>query len=156
MWLFDDETALAGLAAYKYIATRIGDTAEAQWADSQYTSLLSATNAGLAANEKANDFDFLPCEVNQPVTADRCNSANDANWASQALWGENPWDIFLQGGQLSGILGDPSQIDNLYQLGFSRLAGTGVPYPSFGAYTGYSVALNTGVLGGGAVRQRLP
>jgi hypothetical protein len=143
VWLFDDETALAGLAAYKYIATRIGDTAEAQWADSQYTSLLTATNAGLAASEKANDFDFLPCEVNQPVTADRCNSANDANWASQALWGENPWDIFLQGGQLSGILGDPSQLDNLYELGFSRLDGTGVPYPSFGAYTGYSVALNT-------------
>jgi hypothetical protein len=142
-WLFDDETALAGLAAYRYIATRIGDTTEAQWAASQYTSLLNAVNAGLAANEKANNFDFLPCEVNQPVTADRCNSANDANWASQALWGENPWDIVLQGGQLNGILGDPAQIDNLYQMGFSRLAGTGVPYPSFGAYTGYSVALNT-------------
>ncbi|MGH3121575.1 MAG: hypothetical protein ACRDND_11210, partial [Streptosporangiaceae bacterium] len=69
VWLFDDETALAGLATYRYIATRIGDSAEAQWADSQYTSLLNATNAGLAANEKANDFDFLPCEVSQPVTA---------------------------------------------------------------------------------------
>ncbi len=143
VWLFDDQTALAGLAAYKYIATRIGDNTEAQWAQTQYTSLLNATNAGLAANEKANDFDFLPCEVSQPVTADRCNSANDANWASQALWGENPWDIFLQGGQLTGILGDPGQIDNLYEMGFSRLDGTGVPYPSFGAYTGYSVALNT-------------
>ena len=52
-----------------------------------YTSLLNATNAGLAANEKANDFDFLPCEVNVPVTADRCDSPSDANWASQALWG---------------------------------------------------------------------
>jgi hypothetical protein len=142
-WLFDDETALAGLSAYRYIATRIGDSAEAQWADGAYASLLSATNAGLAANESANDFSFLPCEVNQPVTADRCNSANDANWASQALWGENAWDIFLQGGQLNGILSDPSQTDNLYQMGFSRLAGS-VPYPTFGAYTGYSVALNTG------------
>jgi hypothetical protein len=142
-WLFDDETALAGLSAYKYIATRIGDTSEAQWADGAYTSLLNATNAGLAANEQANDFSFLPCEVNQPVTADRCNSASDANWASQTLWGENVWDIFLQGGQLNGTLGDPSQTDSLYQTGFSRLQGS-VPYPSFGAYTGYSVALNTG------------
>jgi hypothetical protein len=50
----------------------------------------------------------------------------------------------LQGGSLNGILGDPAQTDNLYQTGFARLAGTGVPYPSFGAYTGYSVALNTG------------
>jgi hypothetical protein len=141
-WLFDDETALAGLSAYAYIAARIGDPAEAQWAQGAYTSLLNATNAGLAANEQANGFDFLPCEVNQPVTADRCNSPSDANWASQALWGENTWNIFLQGGQLNGILGDPAQTDNLYQMGFARLQGS-VPYPSFGAYTGYSVALNT-------------
>jgi NPCBM-associated, NEW3 domain of alpha-galactosidase len=143
VWLFDDETALAGLAAYKYIATRIGDSAEAQWAATAYTNLLNATNKGLAANETANNFNFLPCEVNVPVTADRCDSPNDANWASQALWGENVWDVMLQGGTLNGILGDPSQTDNLYQMGFARLAGTGVPYPSFGAYTGYSVALNT-------------
>lgn len=143
-WLFDDETALAGLSAYAYIATRIGESAEATWARSAYTSLLNATNAGLAANEKANDFNFLPCEVNVPVTQDRCGAANDANWASQLLWGENAWTVFLQGGKLNGILGDPTQTDNMYQLGFSRLRGTGVPYPSFGAYTGYSVALNTG------------
>ena len=144
VWLFDDETALAGLSAYKYIATRIGDTAEAQWAAAAYTSLLNATNNGLSKNESANNFNFLPCEVNQPVSADRCGAANDANWASQALWGENVWDIMLQGGELNGTLGDPTQVDNLYQMGFSRLNGTGVPYPSFGAYTGYSVALNTG------------
>jgi hypothetical protein len=142
-WLFDDETALAGLSAYAYIATRIGESAEASWAQGAYTSLLNATNAGLAANEQANGFGFLPCEVDQPVTADRCGSANDANWASQLLWGENAWTVFLQGGQLNGILGDPAQTDNMYQLGFARLHGTSSPYPSFGAYTGYSVALNT-------------
>ena len=147
-WLFDDETALAGLAAYKYIATRIGNTAEATWADGAYTSLLNATNAGLSANEKASGADFLPCEVNVPVTGDRCNTANDANWAGSNLWGQNVWDILLQGGTLNGILGDPSQTDNLYETGFARLAGTGVPYPSFGAYSGYSVALNTGYAAG--------
>jgi NPCBM-associated, NEW3 domain of alpha-galactosidase len=142
-WLFDDEAALAGLAAYRYIAARIGEPGEARWAGSQYTSLLNATNAGLAANEKANSFRFLPCEVDQPTTADRCNTASDANWAGSNLWSQNVWDVYLQGGQLSGILGDPSQTDNLYMMGFSRLAGS-VPYPSFGAYSGYSVALNTG------------
>jgi hypothetical protein len=155
-WLFDDETALAGLAAYKYIATRIGQTSEAQWANGAYNSLLTAVNAGLSANESANDFDFLPCEVNVPVTADRCNSPSDANWAGSDLWGQNVWDIMLQGGTLNGVLGDPSQTDNLYEMGFSRLDGTGVPYPSFGAYTGYSVALNTaytsGALYGNAYR----
>ncbi|MGH3261484.1 MAG: NEW3 domain-containing protein [Trebonia sp.] len=142
-WLFDDETALAGLQAYAYIASRIGDTAEANWAQGEYTSVLNATNAGLANNEQASGTDFLPCEVNVPISADRCGSANDANWASQLLWGENQWTILLQGGQLNGILGDPSQSDNMYELGFARLDGTGVPFPSFGAYTGYSVALNT-------------
>ena len=143
-WLFDDETALAGLSAYKYIATRIGQSAEAQWADGAYTSLLGAVNAGLAADEQANGFDFLPCEVNVPTTADRCAAANDANWDGSNLWGQNVWDILLAGGPLSGVLADAAQTDNLYRTGFSRLAGTGVPYPSFGAYNGYSVALNTG------------
>ena len=142
-WLFDDEAALAGLAAYRYIATRIGDPAEAQWADSQYTSLLNATNAGLTEGEQASGAGFLPCEVNQPVSADRCATPSDANWAGSNLWGQNAWDVYLQGGALNGALGDPAQTDNLYQMGFSRLAGS-VPYPSFGAYTGYSVALNTG------------
>jgi NPCBM-associated, NEW3 domain of alpha-galactosidase len=146
-WLFDDETALAGLSAYAYIATRVGQPAEATWAQGAYTSLLKATNAGLAANEQASGSDFLPCEVNQPVTADRCNSASDANWASQVLWGENAWTIFLQGGALNGILGDPAQTDNLYQMGYARLQGS-VPFPSFGAYTGYSVALNTAYAAG--------
>jgi hypothetical protein len=142
-WVFDDETALAGLQAYAYIAERIGDTAEARWAQNEYTSLLNATNAGLAANESASGTDFLPCEVDVPITSDRCGSANDANWASQLLWGENQWAIQLQGGRLDGILGNPAQSDNMYELGFARLDGTGVPFPSFGAYTGYSVALNT-------------
>jgi hypothetical protein len=155
-WLFDDETALAGLAAYKYIATRIGNTSEAQWADGAYASLLNAVNTALSASESTNGFDFLPCEVNVPVTGDRCNSPSDANWDGSNLWGQNVWDIMLQGGTLNGVLGDPSQTDNLYETGFSRLAGTGVPYPSFGAYTGYSVALNTaysqGALYGNAYR----
>ena len=146
-WLFDDESALAGLAAYQYIAGRIGNTAEAQWASGAYASLLKATNAGLAANEQANGFSFLPCEVNQPVTADRCNTATDANWDGSNLWGQNVWDIFLQGGQLNGVLGDPAQTDNLYQMGLSRLQGI-EPFPSFGAYSGYSTAHNTGYAAG--------
>jgi hypothetical protein len=144
-WLFDDETALAGLASYRYIAARIGDTAEAQWANTAYNSLLAAVNKGLAGN---NAGDLLPCEVDVPISSDRCGTANDANWASQNLWGENTWSILLSGGTLDGILGDPSETDNVYETGYSRLAGTGVPYPSFGAYTGYSVALNTAYANG--------
>ena len=144
VWLFDDETALAGLASYRYIAARIGDTAEATWANGAYDSLLAAVNNGL----KTNNAGYLPCEVNAPISSDRCGTADDANWASQNLWGENAWSVLLSGGTLDGILGDPSETDNVYELGYSRLAGTGVPYPSFGAYDGYSVALNTAYANG--------
>jgi hypothetical protein len=143
VWLFDDETALAGLASYRYIAARIGNSAEAKWANDAYNSLLAAVNKGLAAN----DAGYLPCEVNAPFSSDRCGTPNDANWASQVLWGENSWDILLSGGALDGILGSPAETDNVYQTGYSRLAGN-VPYPSFGAYTGYSVALNTAYANG--------
>jgi hypothetical protein len=49
----------------------------------------------------------------------------------------------LMGGTLTGILGDPAQIDNMYQMGFARLASHSLPYPTFGAFTGYSTGYNT-------------
>jgi hypothetical protein len=142
-WLFDDLSALEGLAAYKYIATRLGMTSEAQWADSAYTSLLNATNSLVGSNESANGFDYLPCTIDQPNSANRCGTYNDANWASPGWVGQNQWSVMLMGGPLSGLLGEPAQIDNMYAMGFARLASNGYPYPTFGAFTGYSTAYNT-------------
>ncbi|HEU5333310.1 MAG TPA: RICIN domain-containing protein [Actinocrinis sp.] len=142
-WLFDDYSALEGLAAYKYIATRIGNTTEAQWADTAYTSLLSHTNTLVSNNESANGFSFLPCVINQPNTANRCNTFNDANWASPVWVGQNQWSTMLMGGTLSGVIGDPAQADAMYAWGFARLAANGLPYPTFGAFNGYSTAYNT-------------
>ncbi len=142
-WLFDDYSALEGLAAYKYIATVIGQTAEAQWADSAYTSLLNATNTLVGSDESANGFSFLPCTINQPDSANRCGTYNDANWASAGWVGQDQWSTLLMGGTLNGIIGDPAQIDNMYQMGFARLASHSLPFPTFGAFTGYSTAYNT-------------
>ncbi len=144
-WLFDDYSAFIGLAAYKYVATRIGNAAEATWADGQLTSLMSATNTGLQTNQTANHFTYLPCEVDVPSTADRCNTPSDANWASAGFYGQNAWDTFLMGGNPTGIVGDPAQVDGLYQWGFGRLNGS-LPYPTMGGYnaTSYSTADNTG------------
>jgi hypothetical protein len=142
-WLFDDYSALEGLAAYKYIATRLGDTAEAQYADSAYTSLLNAVNTLVANNESANGFSYLPCTVDQPNSANRCNTYNDANWASPVWVGQNQWSTMLMGGALSGVAGDPAQADAMYRWGFARLASNGLPYPTFGAFNGYSTAYNT-------------
>ena len=142
-WLFDDFSALEALAAYKYIATGIGQTAEAQWADSAYTSLLNAVNTLVGNTESANGFSFLPCTVDQPDSANRCGTYNDANWASPGWVGQDQWSTMLMGGTLTGIIGDPAQIDNMYQMGFARLASHSLPYPTFGAFTGYSTGYNT-------------
>jgi hypothetical protein len=141
-WLFDDYSAMLGLASYKYIAAQIGNTSEATWADQQLTSLMNNTNAGLAASQQANNYSYLSCEVNVPDTADRCNAATDSNWAANTFFGQDPWDLTLMGGSPTGLIGSPTQVDNTYAFGYGRLQGT-LPYPTAGAFTGYSTAYNT-------------
>jgi hypothetical protein len=158
-WLFDDYSAIIGLASYKYIATQIGNATEATWADSLMTTLINGTNTALNTNEKNNNFTHLPCEVTvppvagNPPTGDRCGNASDANWASAAYDGQNAWDSFLMGASLTGIIGDPTQTDALYDWGYARLNGA-LPYPTMGGYaataaTSYSTANNTGYAQGG-------
>ncbi|MFC0111687.1 hypothetical protein [Kibdelosporangium aridum] len=147
-WILSNYSALIGLAAYKYIATRIGQTAEAQWAQQAYTSLHNALNTVIARNQQAGGFNFLPCEVHRPNTANRCNTYNDANWAQAGWSGQNQWDTMLMGGAMSGIIGDPAQLDRMYAWGYNRLAGR-VPFPSMGAFPGYSTGYNTAYAEGG-------
>jgi hypothetical protein len=142
-WLFDDYSALQALAAYKYIATRIGNTAEAQYADTAYTTLLGHVNTLVANNESAHGFSYLPCELTVANSSNRCNTYNDANWASPVWVGQNQWSTMLMGGTLNGVVGDPAQGDAMYAWGFARLAANGLPYPTFGAFNGYSTAYNT-------------
>jgi hypothetical protein len=142
-WLFSNFSALEALASYKYIATRLGMTSEAQYADGAYTSLLNALNTVVGNDESANGFSYLPCTVNQPNSANRCGTFNDANWASPGWVGQDQWSTMLMGGTLTGLIGDPGQIDRMYQTGFARLAANNLPYPTFGAFTGYSTAYNT-------------
>jgi hypothetical protein len=108
-WLFSNFSALEALAAYKYIATRIGQTSEAQWADGAYTSLLNSLNTAVGQNETANGFTYLPCTVDQPNSANRCGTFNDANWASPGWVGQDQWSTMLMGGPLTGIMGDPAR-----------------------------------------------
>jgi len=148
-WSLSNYSALIGLAAYKYIATRLGQTAEATFAQSAYTSLHNSLNTVIGNNQTANAFNFLPCEVQRPDSANRCNTFNDANWAQAAWSGQNQWDTMLMGGTpLSGIVGDPGQLDRMYTFGFNRLAGR-VPFPSLGAFPGFSTAYNTAYSEGG-------
>jgi hypothetical protein len=142
-WTIDNYEALMGLAAYRWLAQQIGNTAQANWAASEYTSLLAATNKTLDATISANHLNYLPCSMTEPNTDNRCVNAEDANWAAPFLFGRWAWDGYLFGAPLSGP--GISLIDATYDYGFSRLAGK-LPPNTFGGYPTqyYSTAYNAG------------
>ena len=99
-WTTDDYSALIGLAAYRYLAQRVGDTSEAAWATDQYTSLLSATNKVLDTTIARYHLDYVPCSIVRPNTANRCKDPKDANWMSPL--GAWAWDASLFGATVNG------------------------------------------------------
>jgi hypothetical protein len=140
-WTTDDFEALLGLAAYRFVAQTIGDTAEASWAATQYHSLLAATNTVLGQTIAHDGLHYLPCSLVQPNTANRCNNPKDANWTSGFGFGSWAWE----GGLLDAPLRGPglTQIDATYDYGFGRLRGV-LPPDTTGGFPGdyYSSAYN--------------
>jgi hypothetical protein len=138
-WTDDDFEALLGFAAYRSIATALGDTSEAAWASAQYDSLLSATNSVLEETISQNHLDYLPCSLLQPNTANRCTNPKDANWTSPI--GNWAWEASLLGAQVSGP--GLTMIDATYSYGFDRLRGL-LPPGTTGGFPGdyYSSAYN--------------
>ncbi len=142
-WTVDDYEALMGLAAYRYLAQRVGDQAEAQWAASQYDALLAATDGTLEATIRRYKLGYLPCSMVQPNTSNRCKNPQDANWAAPFQFGKWAWDGQLFGAQVTGP--GLSLIDATYSYGFGRLKGT-LPPDTFGGYPSdyYSTGYNAG------------
>ncbi|MER7274572.1 ricin-type beta-trefoil lectin domain protein [Dactylosporangium sp. NPDC000244] len=139
-WTLDNESALMGLLTYKYIATRLGNTTEANWAASQYQTLLAAVNAKLNATISANHLSYLPCAMDVPNSANACGQPGNANWASTFLFGRWSWDGQLWGGSPGGPM--TSMIDATYDYGFTY--NSGLPAHTYGGYNGYSTAYNAG------------
>ncbi|MDQ2810943.1 MAG: hypothetical protein M3Z75_03435 [Actinomycetota bacterium] len=142
-WTIDNYEALMGLWSYHWLAQRVGNTTEANWAAAQYSSLLAAVNKTLNATVSASHLNYLPCSMIEPNTDNRCVNAEDANWAAPFLFGRWAWDGYLFGAPLSGP--GVSLIDATYKYGFARLAGK-LPPNTFGGYpTQYwSTAYNAG------------
>ena len=142
-WTVDDYEALMGLAAYRYLAQRVGNASEAAWATKEYTSLLAATNTTLEATIRQNHLHYLPCSMTQPNDFNRCSTADDANWAAPFLSGRWAWDGALFDAPISGP--GVSLIDATYDYGFGRLKGT-LPANTFGGYPNdyYSSGYNAG------------
>ena len=143
-WTTDDFSALLGLAAYRYLATRVGDPSEATWATQQYDSLLSALNKTLEATIAKFHLDYLPCSLLEPDTANRCNNPEDANWTSPM--GSWAWSTYLLGAAVTGP--GATMIDATYDYGFGRLKGK-LPPDTFGGFpddyfsTAYNATMGT-------------
>ncbi len=118
-WTTDDYEALLGLAAYRYLASTVGNATEATWAAEEYDQLLTSTNSVLAATIARYGLDYLPCSIIQPNTANRCANPEDANWTSP--FGNWAWEGSLFGAKLTGP--GLSLIDATYHYGFHRLHG---------------------------------
>jgi hypothetical protein len=142
-WTVDDYEALMGLAAYRYVAERVDDPAEVQWATSQYDQLLAATNRTLDATIHTYHLGYIPCSMVEPNTSNRCANPEDANWAAPFQFGKWAWDAPLFGAKVTGP--GIRLIDATYAYGFRRLRGT-LPPDTFGGYPSdyYSTAYNAG------------
>jgi len=142
-WTVDDFEALMGLAAYRYLAQRVGDPTEVAWATTEYDALLAATNRTLAATISQFHLNYLPCSILEPNTSNRCQNPEDANWAAPFQFGKWAWDAQLFDMQVNGP--GVTLIDSTYLYGFGRLQGT-LPPNTFGGYPSdyYSTAYNAG------------
>jgi hypothetical protein len=147
-WTVDDDEALMGLAAYRYLAQQVGNAGEVQWATNEYNGLRASVNNTLTATMQRYHLDYLPCSMVEPNTANRCNNPEDANWAAPFLFGRWPWDAQLFGATVSGPA--VQLIDATYAYGFQRLVGK-LPPDTFGGYPSnyYSTGYNAGYGSGG-------
>jgi hypothetical protein len=157
LWTVDDFEALLGLAAYRYVASTIGNASEANWAQQQYVSLLDATDTVLEETITANHLDYLPCSLTQPNTANRCNNPKDANWTSPFGFGGWAWEAGLLGGEVTGP--GATLVDATYDYGFGRLEGILPPdttggFPGDYYSSGYNAAQGSAGLAGQAHRDQ--
>lgn len=142
-WTIDDYSALMGLAAYRWLAHKLRDTTEYNWAANEYNSLLGAVNQTLTATISKYGLKYLPCSMVEPNDNNRCSNPKDANWAAPFVFGRWAWDGYLFDAPISGPGSD--MIDATYDYGFGRLVGILPPntYGGFGT-TDYSTGYNAG------------
>ena len=143
-WTVDNWSALYGLSTYKYVAQKLGETSEAQWAQTEYDSLMAAANAQLEATQAQFNLNYIPMAMDESNDAGPRSDPRDANWASMFLFGGWAWGSYLYGMHQSGPMLD--QIDQTYAYGIQRRAGVSDSPYNFGGYPHgyYSSAYNAG------------
>ncbi|GAA1520137.1 sugar-binding protein [Kribbella lupini] len=143
-WTIDNWSALAGLTTYRYLATALGETAEATWAKAEYDDLLKVATARIEQTMRQYDLDYLPISMVEPNETGPRKDPRDANWASMFLFGRWAWDGYLFGAEQTGTMFDT--IDDTYTHGFERRKDVSDSIYNFGGYPHgyYSSAYNAG------------
>ncbi|TDW92747.1 hypothetical protein EV137_0007 [Kribbella pratensis] len=143
-WTIDNWSALTGLTTYRYLASALGETAEAAWAKAEYDDLLKVATARIDQTMKQYGLDYIPISMVEPNETGPRKDPRDANWASMFLFGRWAWDGYLFGAAQSGTMFD--KIDDTYTHGFERRKDISDSIYNFGGYPhGYfSSAYNAG------------
>ncbi|MEV6282669.1 sugar-binding protein [Kribbella sp. NPDC051770] len=143
-WTIDNWSALAGLTTYRYLATALGETAEANWAKAEYDDLLRVATARIEQTMRQYDLDYLPISMVEPNETGPRKDPRDANWASMFLFGRWAWDGYLFGAEQTGTMF--GKIDDTYTHGFERRQDVSDSIYNFGGYPHgyYSSAYNAG------------
>ena len=143
-WTIDNWSALTGLTTYRYLATALGETAEAAWAKAEYDDLLKVATARIEQTMTQYHLDYLPISMVEPNETGPRKDPRDANWASMFLFGRWAWDGYLFGADQHGTMFD--KIDDTYTHGFERRKDVSDTIYNFGGYPhGYfSSAYNAG------------
>lgn len=143
-WTVDNQSALTGLAAYKYICDELHEPQEAAWASKQYESLLDACNAQLSKVMRENGIGYIPISMTRTNEQGQRSDPRDANALSMFLFGRWAWDGYLLGAPQYGVMFD--KIDDTYKYVIeSRKDVTDSAY-NFGGYPHgwYCSAYNAG------------
>ena len=118
-WTTDDYEALLGLAAYRYLASAVGDATEAAWASREYDQLLTATDTRAGR-------DHPPVRTRLPALLDPPTQHGQPVRQPRRRQLDVPIrELGLGGLPVRGHARGPgiSLIDATYDYGFSRLRG---------------------------------
>jgi alpha-galactosidase len=141
LWTWDNESALTGLACYKYVAQKHGNLMELKKSEAAYDALLKNINRRLIEMTTEHRIDYIPASLELPnEKLPNVMAKGSSFWATPFWFGMN-WDTYLAGGHYEGPLLD--RIDATYQWGFSKMKSEGFDPHNIGTWVNYGGGISS-------------
>jgi hypothetical protein len=144
--LVDDFAALHGLAAYRYIASAFGDSAEVSWAENEMDDLNRCFNTALQSSMTRRNVDWYMCTFEDDSYF--WKNGYDGNWiATSLMMSTFPWDAVLLGMPAKGTWADAFDRTVEHAMTLRDTSRYGIPKGSWGAWWHheYGAAYNVGM-----------